>query len=68
MSSILTLLIGLVGLLTAVTTYLSVKNGRRIEQVHVIVNSRMTAVLERVDQLTEALEGSDTAVPPDPSA
>lgn len=36
-------------------------------QIHKLVNSRMTAVLERVDQLTRALERSDIEVPPDPN-
>lgn len=38
-----------------------------VGKVHVLVNSRMTAVLERVDQLTEALERSGIDVPPDPN-
>jgi len=47
---------------------LSIRNGRKIEEVHVIVNSRMASVLARVEQLTSALETSDTDVPDDPDA
>ena len=66
--SILALGAGALAFVTALVTLLvSIQNSRRIEQVHVIVNSRMTAVLERVGQLTAALEGSDTAVPIDPN-
>lgn len=58
---------GVLALVTAaVTLFVSLRNSRKIEQVHVIVNSRMTSVLERVDQLTAALEAAGTDVPDDP--
>jgi len=56
--------------LTALFAWMAVRKGKKnekaIEQVHVIVNSRMSAVLARVEQLTGALEESDTEVPADP--
>ena len=60
------LVTGLVAFGTALVGFLTVL--KRIKEVHVIVNSRMTTVLARVDQLTEALEGSNTDVPEDPGA
>jgi sensor domain CHASE-containing protein len=57
-------------LITAVATWRinqrSKELTRAVQEVHVIVNSRMTAVLARVEQLTNALETSDTAIPVDP--
>lgn len=39
---------------------------RGVEEVHVLVDGRLSTVLARVEQLTTALEGSDTEVPPEP--
>lgn len=39
---------------------------RQVQKVHVLVNSRMSDMEKRVRQLTAALEGSDTRVPPAP--
>ena len=44
------------------------QNNDQLQQIHVLVNSRLTQVLERVDQLTQSLEKADIAVPPDPNA
>lgn len=35
----------------------------KLDEVHVLVNSRLTAVLDRVDQLTAVLEASNVKVP-----
>jgi hypothetical protein len=40
----------------------------RIAEVHVLVNSQMTTVLNRVTQLTDALTKAGVAVPPEPGA
>jgi len=40
---------------------------RQLDDVHVLVDGNLTKVLARVDQLTEALEKSDTEVPDEPS-
>lgn len=39
---------------------------RKVEKVHVLVNSRLATVLARVDQLTKKLESSNVAVPDAP--
>lgn len=58
---------GLVVLATAVTTWRRVARvARNVQEVHVLVNANMREVKLRVEQLTEALQGSDTAVPPAP--
>lgn len=41
---------------------------RQVAEVHVLVNSEMDRVTNRVDQLIAALDASGTAVPPAPSA
>jgi hypothetical protein len=51
----------------AAAAYGSWRNGKKIGEVHVMVNSRLDAALDRIDQLTESLEGSDTVVPDDPN-
>lgn len=73
---VLELLTGLVALFTAITTLALFLLGRRkvkvieekVDEVHVLVNSRLTAVLDRVDQLTEAMEASNLPVPDAPRA
>lgn len=40
--------------------------GQNVKKIHVLVNSRMTSVLNRVDQLTRALVNSGIRVPDDP--
>jgi hypothetical protein len=42
-------------------------NRSRIGEVHELVNDRATKQDNRIEQLTDALGGSDTAVPPRPS-
>lgn len=39
-----------------------------LRKVHKLVNSKMSEALERIEQLTSALVGSDTPVPDDPNA
>lgn len=74
---LLGVLAGLVVLATAVVGLMAARNARQardeakkigvdVQQVHVLVNSRLSTALARLDQLTEALQGSDTAVPPVP--
>jgi hypothetical protein len=56
------LLIAVLVLATAIVSWLT---RRKVNEVHVLVNGRLTDVLDRVEQLTEALEASDTPVPPE---
>jgi hypothetical protein len=58
--ALLVLATPVLALVTAVLTFLTRKNVRK---VHVLVDGRLTDVLNRVDQLTAALEKSDTDVP-----
>ena len=39
---------------------------RKVAEIHVLVNSQLHAVIDRVSQLTEALERADVEVPPPP--
>lgn len=65
--ALVALFTGVVVLLTTIVTLvLTLVNKRKVEQVHVLVNSQMTAVVARVEQLVKALEASDTEVPPPP--
>lgn len=67
MPNIILALAGVTALVTAITTlYVTIKNGGKINQVHELVNSRMTLVLNRVDQLTAALIKAGIEVPLDP--
>jgi hypothetical protein len=43
------------------------QNKSKIAEVHVLVNSQLHAVLDRVTQLTETLERADVAVPDPPA-
>jgi hypothetical protein len=56
----------LVGLATAVITYLSTR--RRIDDVHTLVNNRSDRQDARIEQLTGTLTGADVPVPPRPGA
>jgi hypothetical protein len=47
--------------------YRSWQNSKRIAEVHVIMNSRMTDALSRIEQLTQALQKVGVVVPHDPS-
>lgn len=57
-----------------ITAMVTLRNNHRakvlnkaVQEIHVLVNSRLTEALARIDQLTETLEGSDTDVPDDPA-
>lgn len=60
MTEIVSAITALFVLATAVLSFLNRKN---IEKVHVLVNSRLTAVVNRVTQLTELLEAKGIDVP-----
>jgi hypothetical protein len=63
------LIIGISGLVTVVTTLvLAIINARGIREVHILVNQRMTDVLARVQQLTQVIEDSESAIMPDDPA
>jgi len=67
-STALSLLAGIAAVVTAIAALLSaVRNGRKIESVHVLVNQRLTDMVARVAQLTATIESSDKDVPVDPS-
>lgn len=59
-------LLGLIAIAAVVTAILNSRVARTVGQIHILVNSRMTSVLNRVDQLTAALDRADIDVPPDP--
>lgn len=42
--------------------------GDRVEEVHVLVNGRLTAVTARVEQLVQILHEHGIDVPPDPAS
>jgi hypothetical protein len=45
----------------------SFHNSRQIQEVHLIINSRMTDALSRIEQLGNALQSSGISIPDDPS-
>lgn len=70
MTEVLALVTAVVVLVTAVATWLTRRQVQQtktqVQEVHVLVNSQMAEMVTRVNQLTEALQQSDTAVPPAP--
>jgi hypothetical protein len=52
--------------MTAVLGFLQLR--RKVAAVHVLVNSQLTTVIDRVAQLTQALTASGIDVPPPPPA
>lgn len=68
LAALLTLITAVITLFTAWKTSRKVDKAQtQIDEVHVLVNSRLTNVMDRVEQLTRALEESDSDVPPDPN-
>ena len=62
----ITLAVAALTFLTAVTGVWSTRqNRKKIAEVHVLVDGRMTTVLGRVAQLEDALVTADVEVPPD---
>lgn len=59
-----------VGLVAAVAglaaTILGLLNRKKIQQVHVLVNSQLTQVLERVAQLSASMTEAGVTIPPPP--
>ena len=54
----------LAALLTSLATLVTVlRNTKRTNEIHVLVNSRMNDMVTRVEQLTKALEDADKEVP-----
>ena len=39
----------------------------KVDEVHRLVNSRLSSVLDRVEQLTETLQASNVEIPDDPA-
>ena len=63
--SIVGLIVGVLSLATALVVVIqNLKQNRSIAEVHVLVNSRLTEVTERVAILTELLESENIDVPP----
>ena len=55
--------------LTALTGYVQTRrNTAKISEVHVLVNSQLTAVVDRVAQLTGTLRDAGLDIPPEPGA
>jgi hypothetical protein len=68
MPDVIAVLAGLSALVTALATLIAtLRNSKKIRQVHVLVNGHLTDVLARVEQLTDALKGADVNVPRDPA-
>lgn len=60
-----TLATALLAFLTAFIGFLaSRKNGTKINEVHLLVNSQLSNVVDRVDQLKGVLAGYNIAIPP----
>ena len=59
-----TFILAVIALLGFMTAWIGRKNGQKVEQVHILVNSQMKATLSRVTQLIETLEHAGVAVPP----
>lgn len=58
---VVTLVAAIVGLVTVVRQQKA--NGNKLQEIHVLVNSNMAAVVEHVGQLTELLEAGNIPVP-----
>lgn len=64
----ITLSVGVLTLLTSVIVLTSSvlaarKSGRKVEEIHVLVNQRLTDVMDRVAQLKEALSEAGVDIP-----
>jgi hypothetical protein len=62
MSGVIALIVALTGLIGAVGGLIALL--RKVQAVHVLVNSQLTAMMRRVDQLTGTLQGAGLDVPP----
>lgn len=51
---------------SAATLYRLIRTDGKLDEVHVLVNSQLAAVLARVAQLTLTIEKADIEVPPEP--
>lgn len=59
------LITGLAVLATAIITLvLSIRNRKKVQEIHVLVNSRMAHMVSRVDQLATVLKKAGMEVPP----
>jgi light-regulated signal transduction histidine kinase (bacteriophytochrome) len=62
--TVIGLVLAIVG--SAANLFRLTRTNKKIQEVHVLVNSQLSTVLARVTQLTATLEKSDTEVPPYP--
>jgi hypothetical protein len=62
MSGVIALIVALTGLIGAVGGLIALL--RKVQAVHVLVNSQLTAMMRRVDQLTGTLQDAGLDVPP----
>jgi hypothetical protein len=62
MSGVIALIVALTGLIGAVGGLIALL--RKVQAVHVLVNSQLKTVMQRVDQLTGVLQGAGLQVPP----
>lgn len=62
LTGLLALTTGLVGFLTKITSKVDTK----IDEVHILVNDRMTEALTRIEQLSDALAGAGVEIPDSP--
>jgi hypothetical protein len=67
-NSTMFVLVALILFMIAATIMFSVRNQIKMDEIHDLVNSRLSRVIARVTQLTRALEASGVAVPKDPNA
>lgn len=50
---------GIVSIITAIGVIISSKNSKKLDEVHVLVNSRLTIALEEISQLKKSLHIKD---------
>jgi hypothetical protein len=61
MTGVIALIVALTGLLGALGGLIALF--RKVQAVHVLVNSQLSAMMQRVDQLTGVLQGAGLQVP-----
>ena len=56
--------------ITCVTAIINLRTSRgnreQIEEIHILVNSKFSTAIERVEQLTRTLQNAKVDVPPEP--
>lgn len=63
--AVVAILVGLITIMERVRHFLA-RADKKLDQIHVLVNDRLTQALERIEQLEVALIQGNIAVPPSP--